>query len=235
MQTPRVIKLLVFSDISCPWCYIGLQEMDRAIDQCSECPARFEVEYRPYRLNASLKDGQSFPKREWFEQRFGKEKSDTIESIISTRAKEVGLNIKLFDGVVSQTTLAHRLLTKAWKLGGQAKQLPLLTGLFKGYFEDGKNVGDIQTLAEIAASCGVMSEEETIKFLESDELLPEVEQMMLDVRKKGVTGVPFVVIDGKWAVSGGQSAETYVQIFKKIGRSDKPSPVPSAPTCTDST
>ena len=140
---------------------------------------------------------------------------------------------KLFDGVITQTTLAHRLLAKAWHLGGQAKQLPLLEGLFKAYFEEGKNVGDIQVLAEVAASAGLLSEEEVstlvtsvtgrstkllsrslqaLEFLKSDEYLTEVEKQMVEVRRKGVTGVPFVVIDGKWAVSGGQSAETYVQV-----------------------
>ncbi|KAK7690782.1 hypothetical protein QCA50_005882 [Cerrena zonata] len=131
----------------------------------------------------------------------------------------------MFEGVITQTTLAHRLLTKAWHMG---------EGLFKAYFEDAKNVGDIQVLAEIAASVGLLSEKEAVKFLQSDEYLSEVEKQMVEVRRKGVTGVPFVVIDGKWAVSGGQNAETYVQIFKKIGKSDKPSPVPSAPTCVGS-
>ncbi|KAI0077036.1 thioredoxin-like protein [Panus rudis PR-1116 ss-1] len=231
MQTPRVVKLIVFSDITCPWCYISLREMDKAMNQCTECPVRFEIEYRPYRLNASLKDGEMHDRREWIESRFGKEKADAMEFMISSRGEELGLKIKLWDGVITQTTMAHRLLLKAWKLGGQTLQLPTLEALFKAYFEDGQNMGDVATLARIAAANGVMSEEEAVQFLESDELLKEVEQMMMEVRRKGVTGVPFVVIDGKWAVSGGQSAETYVQIFKKIGRSDKPSPIPSAPTC----
>lgn len=137
----------------------------------------------------------------------------------------------MFDGVIAQTTLAHRLLLKAWNLGGQRLQLPLVNTLFKDYFSDGLNVADESILAKAAADHGVMSESEvrpslsfvprrhidrfplqTLEFLRSDECLKEVEQMMIDVRKKGVTGVPFVVIDSKWAVSGGQSAETYVQV-----------------------
>ena len=70
-----------------------MREMDRAIDQCTECPVKFEIEYRPFRLNASLKDGQTFPKREWLESRFGKEKTDQIGTMISKRAKEVGVDM----------------------------------------------------------------------------------------------------------------------------------------------
>lgn len=220
----KVIKLLVFSDIICPWCYIGQREMDRAIEQCSSCPVEFEIEYRPYKLQPSLKEGQTFEKKEWYEARFGKEKTETIHRTITSRGKDVGINFNLFGGVITQTTKAHRLLLKAWKLGGQNTQLPLLHALFKAYFEDGKNMGDSQSLAELAAATGLMSHEEAITFLDSDECQAEVEQMMVEVRKKGVTGVPFVVIDGKWAISGGHNAETYVQIFKKMSNSERPSP-----------
>ncbi|KAI0783585.1 thioredoxin-like protein [Abortiporus biennis] len=212
MQEPRVIKLLVFSDIICPWCYIGQREMDKAIEQCSDYPLKFEIEYRPYKLQPSLKEDQVISKREWFESRFGKEKTESMNSMVSSRGEQVGINFKLTDGVITQTTKAHRLLLKAWKLGGQDLQLPLLHALFKGYFEQSKNLGDIASLAGVAAEVGVMSHDEAVKFLESDECQAEVEQMMIEVRKKGVTGVPFVVIDGRWAVSGGHSADTYVQV-----------------------
>lgn len=208
--------------------------MDNAIKQCADCPVTYEIEYRPYKLHTSLKDDQIFERRAWYESRLGAEKVASIERMIGTRAKQVGLDIKLFDGVISQTTLAHRLMLKAWNMGGQKLQLPLLEELFKEYFVEGNNTGDPQVLAKAASTAGVMSESETIRFLESEEYSDEVERMMLDVRRKGVTGVPFVVIDGRWAVSGGQSAETYVQILKKIGKSCSPPKVDAAPDCTGS-
>jgi len=236
MQPPRVIKLLVFSDIICPWCYIGQREMDTAIERCRDKPVQFEIEYRPYKLQPSLREGQVLPKKEYYDSRFGPAKAESIATAVEKRADEIGLDIKMFHGDIAQTTIAHRLLLKAWQLGGQRLQLPLLNYMFKSYFAEGVNMADEAVLAKAAADYGVMSEEEAVAFLRSDECLAEVEQMMIDVRRKGVTGVPFVVIDNKWAVSGGQSAETYVQIFNKIAntQSDKPaSPpqIPAAPTC----
>ena len=67
--------------------------MDRAIEMCSTCPVKFEIEYRPYKLQPSLKEGQEFEKREWYESRFGKEKADVIHRTITTRGEQVGINL----------------------------------------------------------------------------------------------------------------------------------------------
>jgi predicted DsbA family dithiol-disulfide isomerase len=84
--------------------------------------------------------------------------------------------------------------------------------IFTASMEEGQDVADPEVLADIAVKCGVMSREDALAFLESDELAKEVEDMSNAARAKGITGVPVVVIDGKWAVSGGQSSEVYVQV-----------------------
>ncbi|KAI0687655.1 thioredoxin-like protein [Cytidiella melzeri] len=228
MPDRKVIKLLVISDLICPWCYIGQREMERAIEMCSDLPITVEIEWRPYRIYPSLKDGQFLDKREWYASRFGTEKIEQMEEMAATRGKELGITVKILDGLITQTTLAHRLLFKAWKLGGQTKQQALLVVLFKAYFEKSENIGDTHILAQAAVTADVLSKDEAIKFLESDELLEEVETMMTDARRKGVNGVPFVVINGKWAVSGGQTAEVYTQIFKKLAAGEVSSPRPKA-------
>ncbi|EKM58227.1 uncharacterized protein PHACADRAFT_252397 [Phanerochaete carnosa HHB-10118-sp] len=227
MPVPRVIKLLVISDIICPWCYIGQREMERAIEMCSDLPIQVEVEYRPYRIYPSLKDGQFLDRCEWFESRFGKDKKEQMERMIMQRAHELGMNIKCMDGIITQTTLAHRLLLKAWKIGGQTTQQAVLTAIFRGYFEDQANIGDTNVLADMAVATNLMTKEEAVEFLESAECLDEVERMMNEARKKGVNGVPFVVIDGKWAVSGGQTSEVYSQIFKKLANCEPTTPRPT--------
>lgn len=67
--------------------------MDRAIEMCSSCPVKFEIEYRPYKLQPSLKEGQFIDKQQWFESRFGKEKADMIHRTISARGEQVGINL----------------------------------------------------------------------------------------------------------------------------------------------
>ena len=103
--------------------------------------------------------------------------------------------------------------------------------LYTAYFTEGKNIGDYDLLAELASQAGIMAKEkvrpmivlsrarmtpyastQVPDFLDSPELQEEVEQMAMDARKKGVTGVPFTIINGRWAVSGGQQSEVYAQV-----------------------
>ncbi|KZT29686.1 thioredoxin-like protein [Neolentinus lepideus HHB14362 ss-1] len=228
MAATKVIKLVVISDVICPWCYIGQKELLAAIDQMASipnlCPVKFDVEFRPFRLLTSLKDNDPpVDKETWYAQRFGKDKYENIQKMVGVRAKKVGVNIS-WGGLLSQSTLAHRLLQKAWKDGGQKLQQPLLTAIFKAFLEDEKDIGDKEVLAECAAEAGSFTKEEAIKFLETDEGLAEVDSMIADTRAKGITGVPFTIIDGKWAVSGGQTADVYVQIFTKLASLEIPTP-----------
>ncbi|KAI0926000.1 hypothetical protein AcV5_008582 [Taiwanofungus camphoratus] len=216
----RVISLVVISDMICPWCYIGHREMERAIEAVKDLPISIKIEHRPYQLQPSLPEEPPLVKREWYLNRFGKEKFASLEQVITARATQIGLTIN-YEGTISQTTRAHRINLKAWKIGGQAMQEAFIKACHKAYFEDAKNIGDFEILGELAQACGVMSKEETVKFLDSDECKEEVTNMMAEARKKGVTGVPFTIIDGRWAVIGGQTADVYTQIFKKLAQSEK--------------
>ena len=119
-------------------------------------------------------------------------------------------------GIMSPTTKAHRLVLKAGRLGGQKLQTPLITAIFAASMEEGKDIADSEVLADLASECGVLSREETLSFINSDELKKEVEEMSAAARAKGITGVPIIIIDGKWAVSGGQSSEVYVQVGRSL-------------------
>jgi hypothetical protein len=117
---------------------------------------------------------------------------------------------------MSPTTKAHRLVLKAGRLGGQKLQTPLISAIFAASMEEGKDIADSEVLADLASECGVLSREETTAFIDSDELKKEVEEMSAAARAKGITGVPIIIIDGKWAVSGGQSSDVYVQVGRSV-------------------
>jgi len=232
----RVVSLVVISDMICPWCYIGHTELAHAIKAVSDLPLNIKIEYRPFKLQPSLKEGEVLIKREWYLSRFGKEKFSTIEQMVTSRAKQLGLTVT-YEGTITQTTRAHRVSLKAWKLGGQPIQEAFMKALHKAYFEQGRNIGDPEVLGEIAEASGVMSKAETVKFLESEDCAEEVESMSAEARKKGVTGVPFVIIDGRWAVIGGQTAEVYTQIFRKLAQTEKVGGIlghPDATVCPSS-
>ncbi|KZT73619.1 thioredoxin-like protein [Daedalea quercina L-15889] len=219
----RTVNLVVIGDIICPWCYIGEKEMENALEAVRDLPITIKIEHRPYQLQPSLPEDQALVKREWYINRFGKEKFESIQQMITLRAQQLGLTVN-YGGTITQTVRAHRLSLKALKVGGQAMQQTYLRNIHKAYFEDNRNIGDLDVLGDLAEASGVMSKDEAAQFLESDECREEVLNMMAEARKKGVTGVPFTIIDGRWAVIGGQTAEVYIQIFKKLAQTDKEFP-----------
>jgi len=218
-----LIHLSIYSDVICPWCYVGHKEVNRAVDRVTkEVPGvRFLIEFLPFRLDPSLADDKPVDKQTRYIAKFGQTRLDSILKMLKERGKALGINFE-FGGVMRQTTLAHRLLLRAWKKGGMPCQQAVLDGLFTSYFEDNEDPGDIDVLARIADKTELMSEEEAVTFLESKELSEEVKQQIQSAQHNGITGVPFTVIDGKWAVSGGQTAEVFYQIFAKLARGQDP-------------
>ncbi|KAI9057267.1 thioredoxin-like protein [Trametes sanguinea] len=229
---PGVVSLVVIMDITCPWCYIGQRELEKAIKDAADCELTIKVEHRPFLLHPCMDEGKVLDKKTFYIEKFGEEKLKQVKQTVDARADTVGVKIT-WEGWVCQTIRAHRLLRKAFTLGGQELQEKLLDALFFAYFTEGKNIADIHFLAELADGVGLLTKDQAIEFLKSDEYRAEVEQMANEARKKGVTGVPFTIINGRWAVSGGQTADVYTQIFRKLAGKGPLHPIPAAPSCSD--
>ncbi|OSD06458.1 thioredoxin-like protein [Trametes coccinea BRFM310] len=219
-------------DITCPWCYIGQRELEKAIKDAADCELTIKVEHRPFLLHPCMDEGKVIDKKTFYLEKFGEEKLKQVKETVNARAETVGVKIA-WEGWVCQTIRAHRLLRKAFTQGGQELQEKLLDALFFAYFTEGKNIADIHFLAELADDVGLLTKDQAIEFLKSDEYRAEVEQMANEARKKGVTGVPFTIINGRWAVSGGQTADVYTQIFRKLAGKGPLHPIPAAPSCSD--
>ena len=135
-------------------------------------------------------------------------------------------------GILVNTDRAHRLAYRAWKKGGQSLQQTVLSNLFHALIIDRKDVSNINILSEIAEASCLMSKNEVrptilhvefechlthppiqaIAYLKSDKDVQEVDDQIEEVRKGGINGVPVVIIDGKWAISGGQTRDVYLQV-----------------------
>lgn len=141
---------------------------------------------------------------------------------MAERGKEWNINFD-YGGNVRNTFTSHRLVEKAYKEGGEGLQRAFIEAIFKGYFEEQKDIGDHDYLTTTAVQVGVFdNKQEAIDFLEGDQLKGEV---CADVRKAqsmGVSGVPFTVINNKYAVSGAQEPEAFLQIFRKIAHGECP-------------
>ncbi|CAE6434637.1 unnamed protein product [Rhizoctonia solani] len=212
----RVVNLKVISDSICPWCLIGTMELRKALAraQANNLPLQIRLEYRPYQLDPTLPEDEGLDRIERYRSKFG-DRIHAIHTNISARAKLLGLNLN-FTGTVRQTTPSHRMLMKAYDKGGQDAQQALLTEILRGYHEHAQDIGDPEVLGGYAEKTGLMSKAEAISFLATDELKKEVADGIQEARDMGVTGVPFTVIDGKWAISGGQPSEVFYQLLERL-------------------
>ncbi|KAG9105020.1 hypothetical protein FRC07_009670 [Ceratobasidium sp. 392] len=214
----RVVNLKVVSDSICPWCLIGTMELRKALARvkANDLPVRVNIEYRPYQLDPTLPEDTVLDRKERYLKKFG-DRATSIQENMAERARPLGLNLK-FGGVVRQTTPSHRMLLKSYRKGGQDAQQAILTEILKGYHELEEDIGDPEVLAGYAEKTGVMSRPETLEFLASDELKKEVAEGIEEAREMGVTGVPFTVINNKWAISGGQPSEVFYQVFERLSK-----------------
>jgi len=222
-QPPNTIKISVVADITCAWCYIGRNEIKRAIARLqlpADSPIKFDIEHRPFLLNPSFKEDE-VQTTQYLVERMGTERWNRAVTVLRQRASDLALtvspNVLLFS-----TWKVHRLLLLAWNKGGSELQGKLLDILYEASFTRCENLGNADLLANHAESVGLMTKDEALEFLQSDELKSEVQRMVSCAQRRGVTGVPFTVINGRWAISGGQDSDVFYPLLEKLVQGQEP-------------
>ncbi|MGY2200321.1 DsbA family oxidoreductase [Pseudomonas gingeri] len=211
MSTP--LKIDFVSDVSCPWCVIGLRGLTAALDRLG-AEVQAEIHFQPFELNPKMgAEGQNIT--EHITQKYGSmpEQSQKNREMIRERGAEVGFSFRTSgDSRIYNTFDAHRLLHWA---GLEGRQYNLKEALFKAYFTDQGNPSDHAQLSLIAESVG-LDRQRAEAILASDEYAAEVrEQEQLWV-SRGVSSVPTIVFNDQYAVSGGQPVETFVGAIRQI-------------------
>ncbi|WP_197059678.1 DsbA family protein [Thermopetrobacter sp. TC1] len=204
----RAIELDVICDFSCPWSYIGKKRLDAALSML-EAPVK--VTYYPYLLAADIPPG-GIPRKDWLAKAYGtpvqvRKVLDEIEKA----GKLEGITFN-FDAIKVQpyTIDAHRLMRWAQE---QGKASEMADRLFKLYFEEGEDIGDIDVLAQAAADIGLMDVFKARKMLESELDVDEVWKDIQEAHKLGVKRIPAFIIARKYAILG---AEDAVTLFKTL-------------------
>lgn len=208
------MRVAIVSDVVCPWCRIGKQNLVEAARQWSQQTGKpVEIGYVPFLLDPiepGLKEG--------FRERFTKRKGipEAQMDAMFDRVTKVGVQQGLhfdFDKVkvAVDTVPAHELM----ELTPLEKREQLMDALMTAYFEQGKDVGEVDVLLAIAREAGLTGEE--IAAIEPDlrqrTLEPQVREMIAQVQQAGVSGVPFFIIDDRLAVSGAQPVEVFLDAF----------------------
>lgn len=217
---PAVITVEVWSDVVCPWCYIGKRRFESALAALVTGPdpvdATIEVVYRAYQLDPSAPRGTSTPVREAYAKKFGgPERADAIIEHLTSTAAADGLHFRMDIAQRSNTVLAHRLLWMTAVDHGASMQHRLKERLLAAYFTEGHSVGDVDTLASLAAEVLPASVEAIVEFLESDRGKGEVNEELAMAAAHGITGVPTYVINGQWAIPGAQDPETFERVIRR--------------------
>jgi len=206
-----ILDIDFVSDFVCPWCFLGKTRLARALEQvCASQPdLEVRVNWLPFFLNPDTPAGGE-PYRPFLEAKFGGRRgADEVLARVAEAAAPDGLNFA-FERIATRpnTLNAHRLTYRAQSLGHtQARVTALGEALFAAHFQEGRDIGDIATLVDIAVANGD-EREEVQDYLDSSEDVATVKRMAAQVQKQGVSGVPFFILNRKLAVSGAQSPAT---------------------------
>ena len=218
----------IWSDVVCPWCYIGKRRFETAAAQLRD-EVDLTLVFRPYQLDPTASPGTSQPVIEAYAKKFGgpERAAQIIDHVTSIAAGE-GLEFHMDIALRANTLLAHRLLFLA---EGSGHQYDLKERLLQAYFCDGLDIGDPDVLADCASEVG-MPREAVRAYLESDDGTLVVREMLLAAVEAEITAVPTFVLDGRWAVPGAQDPETFVNVIRRLlqRRVDEPSTATTQPT-----
>jgi predicted DsbA family dithiol-disulfide isomerase len=209
-----LIKIEIVSDVVCPWCYIGKRRLERAIHSLSG-EIDFEIIYLPFELNPSLPEA-GVDQKEYLVQKFGGEdRYRQITRHVTKVAAEEGLTFN-FDKqkIAPNTREAHRLL---WFARQFNRQPQLKEALMKAYFEDGTDLSKKENLISLALSCGLESRR-TTAFLNSNEGMKELIELGNQNYARGISGVPYYIINDRYGISGAQASQTFANALCQISQ-----------------
>ncbi len=205
------MSIAVVSDVVCPWCFIGKARLETAL-ATHGLTDRVAITWLPYELNPEM-PAEGMDRTTYLNAKFGPGKRKEIETRLSEAALESGITFNWAKVTRSvNTRLAHMLIAAASTV---QRGTEMSGALFKAYFQDGRDIGDLDTLVAIAGELG-FDENAARDELGNDELRESVIGLEDHARKVGVTGVPFFMVDGKLAVSGAQPPEVWTDVFRQV-------------------
>ncbi len=195
------MKVEIYSDVACPWCYVGSTRFERALAEF-EGRDDVEVSFRPFQLNPDTPT-EAQPLYDYYDQLFGPEFRSRHADVVAVAAKE-GLEFRFDQALAVNTFTAHRLLLLAEREYGPAIQRAVKAALLRAYFTDGRDIGDTETLVAIATEAGA-DPDLARKWLTGDEGTEETAE-----------AVPTFVFDGKYAVQGAQSTDVFLRALAEV-------------------
>ena len=221
-RVARGMKIEIWSDIACPWCYIGKRRFEAAL---AAFPHRDEVDvrWRSFQLDPSLPDHYEGTEVQYLSERKGidpEQLAGMLEQVTVQAAGE-GLSYDYDSLVVANSFSAHRLIHLARAEGGEAAADAAKEALLSAHFEKGQDIGSPDTLAEIGGRVGV-DLERVRAMLSGEEFTEDVNADIAQARSLGISGVPFFVLDDKYGISGAQPTDLFASALDQAWQEAHP-------------
>ncbi|WP_438494895.1 DsbA family oxidoreductase [Paenibacillus sp. IHBB 3054] len=216
------MRIDIWSDYACPFCYIGKRRLEHALSQFPDRD-KVEVVYRSFQLDPNARADASRDIHDQLAAKYGmtREKAKAMNEQLAEQARGVGLEFN-FDTVVHTNTFdSHRLSHYA---AAQGKAAAMTERLLRAYFTDTVNIGERSVLVSLAGEVG-LDAAETAAMLESDAYAAEVNEDIEEGQRLNITGVPFFVFNNKYAVSGAQPGPVFSEVLETVWAEEKNAPV----------
>ena len=202
------MKIDIYSDVVCPWCYVGKRRLERALSQLRT--VRAQVTWRPFQLNPTMpKEGME--RTAYLEAKFGSlDAFQRLEEHVVAAGASEGITFA-FEKILTtpNTFLAHRLI---WYARQHGRQDAVANALFRGYFEQGADIGSLAVLTSLADSAGL----DAARFLRTDEGAEKVKAEEAAGHRLGIRAVPYFVLNETYGMSGAQAVEAFVSAIRSV-------------------
>ncbi len=213
-MTTKAIDVEIWSDVVCPWCYIGTRRFRAGLDAflADHPDVEVRVAYRAFLLDPTAPVGPGAPVVDVYEKKFGgADQAAAIIERVTAEAEGEGLEFRLDIAKRANTILAHRLLALGEHRGRQAE---VKEALLRAYFSEGREIGDAETLVDLAAEAG-LDRDETEAWLAGDGGRAEVADHLEFAAGAGITSVPTFVFDRSFGVAGAQAPEVFTRALEQ--------------------
>jgi predicted DsbA family dithiol-disulfide isomerase len=206
------VNVEIFADVVCPWCYLGQARFRQAL---AAYDGDVQVTWRPFMLDPGA-PATATPATAHLAAKFGGlERVAEAHDHLRGLTAEQDLPYEPEQAMYVNTRDAHRVIALAGRVGGPAVQDAVAERLMRAQHAEGRDLGDAETLAELAGSAG-LAPQAVRSLLSSDEGLAELETDLARARELGITGVPFFLFEGNWGMSGAQPAETLEAALQEV-------------------
>jgi len=207
------MRIEIWSDIVCPWCYIGKRRFERALGTIDR-PGEIEVVYRAYQLNPAMPRGEVRNHHEVLMVKYGLSdgQATSMQRQMERTAAGEGLEFHLAGGVTGNTFDAHRLVHFGRTRGAQET---VLERLFRAHFTEQRSIFDQTSLVALGSETG-LDAEEVRAMLAGDAYADAVNAELRDARALAISGVPYFLLDRRYAISGAQPAELFAQAIGQL-------------------